>query len=135
MRNNDDGRAALSMQSATPIKRDEVRVIKGILARPMATERLVIARSGTVNGDEDWIINDVKFDGQSQFLDHRHQHAGLPGDLFRGVSAGGAKLEDFVHLAECKEGVEILVTYIGENPNGCVFYAALVGYPIARAVA
>lgn len=127
------GREILPLKSLIPIKRDEVRVIHGSrLHGPMTVDRLFIAPSGTVNGDADWIVRDLKIDGRTQLIHANARVTDLPGDLFRGTSMGGAKLGDFVLFTECKEGVELTVIYIGENPEGCVFYGALVGCPTER---
>ena len=124
------GREILPVKSLTSIKRDEARVIRGSRSHgPMTVDRLFVAPSGTANGDADWIVRNLKIDGRTQLIYAGARVPDLPGDLFRGTSIGGAKLDDFVHFTECKEDVELTVIYIGENPEGCMFYGALVGYP------
>jgi len=99
----------------------------------MLPDRLIISPSGTPNGDADWIINDLKIDGQTVFQRESDTRVGLglPADIFRGISLGGSRLEDFVRFGDCRQAdVEITVIYIGENRDGCVFCAAIVGYSI-----
>lgn len=83
-------------------------------------ERLTISNFGTKGGAADWLVNDIRIDGKSQFI----QAGDIPGDVF----ATNA-VSSFVcfEAATASAVVEIVVTYIGENAAGCPFYGAFTG--------
>jgi hypothetical protein len=83
-------------------------------------DHLTISNAGTENGAADWVVNDIKIAGRSQFL----QSGDVPGDLF----ATNA-VDSFIRfeVAKAATDVEIVVTYIGTNEKGCPFYASIVG--------
>jgi hypothetical protein len=83
-------------------------------------ERLTISDAGTTGGAGDWVVNDIKIAGESQFL----QSGDIPGDMF-----AHAAVQDFVRFGAVKasEEVELVVTYIGLNAEGCPFIASLTG--------
>ena len=83
-------------------------------------DRLTISNAGTERGAADWIVNDIKIAGRSQFL----QSGDIPGDVF----ATNA-VNSFIHfeVAKTSMDVEIIVTYIGTNEKGCPFFAAIIG--------
>jgi len=83
-------------------------------------DHLTISNAGTEGGAADWIVNDIRIAGRSQFL----QSGDIPGDVFA---------TDAVHsilrfeVAKAAMDVEIIVTYIGTNEKGCPFYASISG--------
>lgn len=83
-------------------------------------EHLTISSAGTPGGAADWIVNDIRINGRSQFF----QSGDIPGDMFA---------TDAVHsilrfeVARAAADVEIIVTYIGMNEKGCPFYASISG--------
>ena len=81
---------------------------------------LTISNAGTAGGAADWIVNDIKIAGRSQFL----QSGDVPGDVF----ATNA-VDSFIHfeVAKAAMDVEIIVTYIGKNEKGCPFFASITG--------
>ena len=83
--------------------------------------RLTISGAGTNGGAADWIVNDIKISGKSQFV----KSGDIPGDMF----AAKAALEKFVTfgVARACTDVVIIVTYIGTNDKGCKFHAAIDG--------
>jgi hypothetical protein len=76
---------------------------------------LEIDDTGTNGGD--WIVNDIRVDGTSQFT----KPGNIPGDLF----ATGA-IVSFVKFYPGTQ-IELLVTYIGLNNSGSSFAARLLG--------
>jgi hypothetical protein len=81
---------------------------------------LAVSDAGTPGGAADWIVNDLKIGNRSQFV-----HSGdLPGDLFSTNAA-----DPFVCFEVARGGadVELLVTYVGKNKEGCPFFGALTG--------
>jgi hypothetical protein len=91
--------------------------ITAVLERPLEIGMLEIEDTGTDGGAADWIVNDIRIDGTSQFL----QSGDIPGDMF----ATNA-IDSFVKLHPGTR-IELLVTYIGLNKSGCCFAARLLG--------
>jgi hypothetical protein len=113
-----------------------------ITARPQRSafrpERLFVSDSGSMNngpwwkrlwpwysapqskGASDWVINDIRIGSRSQFS----QSGDIPADMFR----SGA-IDSFVtfETAQVAMDVALIVTYIGPNPRGEVFYASMIG--------
>jgi hypothetical protein len=83
-------------------------------------DHLTISNAGTEGGAADWIVNDIKIAGRSQFL----QSGDVPGDLFATQA-----VNSFVRfeVARYAADVEIIVTYIGKNEKGCPFFASITG--------
>lgn len=83
-------------------------------------DRLTISNAGTKSGAADWIVNEIRIAGKSQFI----QSGDIPGDLF----ATNA-MSSFVcfEAAMASTEVEITVTYIGENAAGCAFFGSITG--------
>lgn len=83
-------------------------------------DRLTISNAGTSGGASDWIVNDIKIENVSQFI----QSGDIPGDMFETNA-----VSSFVNFKGVKAGmtVEIIVTYIGLNEEGCPFIAAITG--------
>lgn len=79
-------------------------------------DRLMISNAGTENGAADWIVNDLRIAGRSQFL----QAGDLPGD---------AAVNSCVRfdVAKTATDVQLIVTYIGTNEKGCPFYGSITG--------
>ena len=93
--------------------------------RAFRPQRMFVSAAGTSGGAADWIVNDIKIAGQSQFA----QAGDLPGDMFATSS-----IDSFVKFDVAKplEDVQVVVTYIGTNPQGAPFYASLVGPRASR---
>src|SRR3982750_1356506 len=83
-------------------------------------KRLTISNGSTPGGAADWIINDLKIAGRSQFK----QSGDVPGDLFASEVVNGFLLFD---LAKTGTEIEISATYIGTNEKGCAFYSSITG--------
>jgi hypothetical protein len=83
-------------------------------------ESLTIQDGDTAGGAADWIVNGLRIDGRSQFV----QSGDIPGDMFSTNA-----IDAFVKLEPCKAGtaIEIDVTYIGLNEPGAIFAARLEG--------
>lgn len=86
--------------------------------QPLRPERVFISSACTAGGAADWIIEDIRVDGKTQF----QQKGPIPGDMFATTAIDG-----FVHFEECREYIEIDVTYIGTNKDGAPFFASVVG--------
>lgn len=88
--------------------------------RAFSPERVVIASAGTKGGAADWLVNDVKVANRSQFS----QAGDVPGDMFAATT-----IDNFVRFAtvEVSRDFTMVVTYIGENLEGAVFSAAVLG--------
>jgi hypothetical protein len=70
---------------------------------------------------EDWVVNDIVIDEQSQFL----QSGDVPGDMFSAEAQGcGIRLG----VAPVGSNVQVLVTYIGDGPRE--FSCMALGTPI-----
>jgi hypothetical protein len=78
---------------------------------------LEIEDTGTSGGSADWIVNDIRINGISQF----HQSGDVPGDLF-----SNSAIDSFVKFQPGAH-IELVVTYIGLNEDGCCFSARLLG--------
>ncbi len=95
-----------------------------ITARPQLgwfkPERLFISGAGTDGGAADWVINDIKIGGQSQFT----QSGDIPGDMFSTDA-----VDTFVSWATANQGADVVlvVTYVGTKEEGAPFYASFVG--------
>jgi hypothetical protein len=83
-------------------------------------DHLTISDAGTKGGAADWLVNDIKVAGRSQFL----QSGDIPGCMF----ATNA-VDSFIRFEVAKAGmaVELVVTYVGTNVEGCPFVAAITG--------
>ena len=82
-------------------------------------DHLTISNAGTQGGAGDWIVNDIRIAGRSQFL----QAGDIPGDMFAMNAARFVRFE----VAKASMEVELVVTYIGTNEKGCPFYGAITG--------
>jgi len=82
--------------------------------------RLEIEDSDTAGGPADWIVEDLRINGKTQFA----QPGPIPGDLFATTAVG-----TFVKLETCAAGnaIEIDMNYIGLNPQGAIFAARFEG--------
>lgn len=90
-------------------------------------QRLLIREDGTPGGAADWIVNDLRIAGRSQFV----QSGDLPGSMF-----GTSSIDNFVSLEPARQGnrIELRVTYIGPNADGAVFNGQLIGSVYGSAV-
>jgi hypothetical protein len=86
---------------------------------PFQITRLVIEDPGTPGGVSDWIVNDIRVDGKSQFV----QGGDLPGDVF-----STDMITSFLSIETCPAGglIEFIVTCIGFDA-GAVFTGRLEG--------
>jgi hypothetical protein len=90
-----------------------------ILGGPFLPSRFVVSNAGSIGGAADWLIEDLRGDGKSQFK----QPGPVPGDLF----ATNA-VDTVVEYHACKESIEVDVMYIGLND--CTFFSAMIGSAI-----
>jgi len=110
---SDDARADAEKRGFTP------RAFQAMLP-----ERVFVSAAGTTYGASDWLIHDVLVDGRTQFS----QPGGVPGDMFATNAIDG-----FVSWSEAREKIEMIVEYIGADPDGVAFYASVVGGSSRRA--
>ena len=85
---------------------------------PLMFERLAITKA------EDWIVNDIEINGKSQL-----SVKNLPGALFGGHGIRTSIQFSGLDVIESDSTVAVTATYIGEEPNGGLFMAAVVGPP------
>ena len=115
-------REILPLSTGTPIKPSQTANIKGRVQTIYGfwPDQVTISNAGTTGGSADWIVNDIKIAGRSQFI----QSGDVPGDLF----ATNA-INSFVRFSAVGGGVdvELIVTYIGKNEEGCPFFGAMTG--------
>ncbi len=93
-------------------------------------ERIFISGVGTSGGASDWVVNDIEIDGRSQLAVKN-----LPGAVF-GTSGIAANPHATTTLSlngldtvEYDREFTIVVTYIGQNPEGVPFYGSVAGSP------
>lgn len=91
--------------------------ITAVLDRPLEIDSLEIEDAGTAGGAADWVVNDVRIDGTSQFT----MSGDIPGDMFA-LNA----IDGFVKFRPGTR-IELLVTYIGLDKEGCCFTARVLG--------
>ena len=113
-------RRPLPLTAATPVKPGQCVSIKAEILLPFSPERIFVSEydRGTGRGARDWIVNDIKVDGRSQFC----QAGDIPGEMF---SAGA--VDGFVSFDVATKEVTLNVTYIGKDPEGMPFYGSMVG--------
>ena len=100
----------------TKLLQGKMRTVRAKPRQPFTPVRLIIGNTG--EGTKMLVIDDIRIDGRTQFL----QAGGIPGDMFQSTS-----IDSFVHFQECKEMIEIDVTYVGDNPNGVDVLGAFIG--------
>lgn len=115
-------REILPLSTGTQVKPGQTCSIKG---RPQTEhgfwpDQLNISNAGTPGGAADWIVNDIKIAGRSQFC----QSGDIPGDIFKTDA-----ISSFVRFNAVRAAmdVDLIVTYIGKNENGCPFFGAITG--------
>lgn len=95
--------------------------------------RFIISHAGTAGGAADWIVNDIKISGLSQFV----QSGNVSGAMFAANALSDPnEVEKFVRFKPVqitKDDVVVVVTYIGLNEKGCPFFGALVGTAVDNA--
>jgi hypothetical protein len=93
----------------------------------------VISSAGTAGGSADWIVNDIKINGASQFV----QYGDVSGVVFATNTTN--EIDKFVRFAPVQVGdsvvVVVVVTYIGLNEMGCPFFGSMVGTVVDTAAA
>ena len=105
-----------------------LKIMKGVAVpvtarvqdRAFRPERVIIAASGTKHGSADWLVNDIKVANQSQFC----QAGDILGDMFSATAIDAFVSFDIVQVSM---DFTMIVTYIGENPEGAYFNAAVLG--------
>lgn len=87
---------------------------------PFQMVRLEIGDEGAPGGAADWIVEDLRVNGRSQFA----QPGPIPGNMFSTTA-----IDSFVKIETCEAGnaIEIDVNYIGLNESGAAFAAHLEG--------
>lgn len=95
-----------------------------MLDQPLEINRLEIENTGTDGGAADWIVNDIRIDGTSQF----EQPGDVPGDFFEART-----IHSWVKFHPGTR-IELIVTYIGFNESGCCFAARLLGTVVRDAL-
>jgi hypothetical protein len=87
---------------------------------PFQVEHLKIDDGNTAGGAADWIVNDLRVNGRSQFV----LSGDVPGDLFSTKA-----IDTFIKLEACEAGsaIELDMIYIGLNEDGAIFTAQLEG--------
>lgn len=114
-------RGVLPLSTGVPILPKQTCSVKGrVQSNGFWPDRLAISNASTERGAADWIVDDIKIAGRSQFL----QSGPVQGDLFATEA-----VNSFIRFEVAKAGtdVEIIMTYIGTNVNGCPFYASITG--------
>lgn len=109
-------RVVLPMSSGVPIKPDKSAQVT---SRPQRSafrpERIIIG------GDPgNWIVNDVKARGKSQFA----QPGDVPGEMF-----ASAAIDCFLRMEAVGPGMDfdVFVTYVGPKEDGVPFVCAVIG--------
>jgi hypothetical protein len=91
--------------------------ITAILDQPLEINMLEIEDTDTDNGAADWVVNDIRIDGASQFM----QSSDVPGDMFATDT-----IDSFIKFHPGTR-IELIVTYIGPNESGCCFTGRFLG--------
>lgn len=91
--------------------------ITAMLDQSLAIDTLEIEGTGSRGGAADWIVNDIRIDGTSLFT----LSGDVPGDVF-----ATSAIENFVRFPPGRR-IELIVTYIGINEDGCGFTARFLG--------
>lgn len=103
------------LQSDARVRAKQTFRVGRVCEQSVDINRLVILEDAP-----DWIVSDILIDNASQFA-----HSGdIPGELF----AEGA-VDNFVRFDTVAAGarVEVIVSYVGSDPEGGVFSAELRG--------
>ena len=121
-------RIVLPLSTTTAIPpQQSMRVTSHAAERAVDIEQIHISNAGTAGGAADWVVNDIEIDGRSQLA-----LKDLSGALFgNGVAANPRARATFsisgFDTVERGQEMALLVTYVGENPHGCPFFAAATG--------
>lgn len=107
----------LPIATKKPIATTASATIHASLDATLRIDALEISDEGTAGGAADWIVNDLRVDGTSQFA----QQGDLPGDMF-----STSAIDSFVRFQAGKQ-IEIEVTYIGLEAEGARFAATFFG--------
>jgi hypothetical protein len=136
------GKTILPMSTGVPILPMQSAQITGhiqIASCPLTwiykIDRFVISNAGTVGGSADWIVNDIKISGVSQFV----QSGDVSGAVFAANATDAPnEIDKFVRFNPVQitmDAVVVVVTYIGHNAMGCPFFGAMVGTVVDTASA
>jgi len=98
----------------------KVTITARVQNAPFQMHLLEIDDGDTSGGAADWIIEDLRINGRSQFA----QPGPIPGDMFSTTA-----IESFVAMEACEAGnaIEIDVNYRGQNESGASFTGRLEG--------
>ena len=95
-----------------------------LVVRPqvgLRCERFVIAAGSSPNGAADWIVQDIRINARSQFI----QPGDLPGDMF--ASDAIDAYVTFHTLALASVDVTVVATYVGPLQEGVPFFGSMFG--------
>jgi len=107
----------LPFATKQPLPPSVKTTISATLDTALKVRMLEISDEGTRGGSADWIVNDVRVDGTTQFA----QSGDIPGDMFSTSS-----IDSFVTWKPGKQ-IEIDVTYIGLEEAGVCFSGCFLG--------
>lgn len=120
------GRMMLPLSVNTPIFPGQSAQITARPQQAFRPERMFISSGGGVGSASDWLVRDVKIGNRSQFA----MTGDIPGDMFSTYAINSYVLFE---TAQPTMDIVVVVTYVGPNPLGALFYGALVGTSIGDA--
>lgn len=106
---------AVPLRSETRVRAGEIDRVSRVCEQPVELYQLVIPE-----GDADWVVSDIRIEDVSQFS----QAGDVPGEMF-----AEGMVDSFMQFGTVGAGerVEVVVTYVGADPEGAVFSAELRG--------
>lgn len=110
-------RMPLPFSSNGPVETQRKVTLSRKLAAPFKPQRVFISGLGP-NGSSDWVVEDIRVDGRSQF----NQLGSVPGDMFSHQSTDG-----FVTFDTANDTIQMDVRFIGNNGRGMPFYGGMIG--------
>lgn len=110
----------LPIATRRPVRIAATATIVAVLDHPLEIERLEIDHGNTKDGAADWIVNDIRVDGTTQLVS-----GDISGDLFATECID--TLVTFQAGSCVGSRIELDVTYIGPNTDGCRFMGRLLG--------
>ena len=100
-----------------------------LVARPqvdLLCKRFLVSFASSPNGAADWIIEDIRINARSQFI----QPGALPGDMF--ASDAIDAYMTFHTLALANMDITVVATYVGTITEGVPFFGSMVGLRYER---